>query len=83
MSQDVHVIIVSQRSWVEILRTSSLYCLLRMRSQLLEHPVIVGLRDVSVPRFPFSHHLPRNSALRRLRDRVYHPPVEVTPDFAH
>ncbi len=50
------MIIISQRSWIKILSTGSgtLYCLLCMRIQLLEHPVIVRLLNVCKPRFPFS-----------------------------
>ncbi len=54
------MIIDSQRSWVEIFRTSS--CLLCMKNQLLENPVIVRLLNVCIPNFPVSHHLPRKVA---------------------
>ena len=44
------VSIVGQGSWIKILCDSSLQGLLRMKSQLLEHPVIVRLSHVFVRR---------------------------------
>jgi hypothetical protein len=52
-----------------------------MESQLLDHPVVVGLLNVCVPRFPFLI-----ICLEGHSDgveTVENPPVEVAPDFAH
>ena len=59
------VSIVCGRSRVKILDTGSLDSLLFVKGQLFQHPVVVRLIDVCVPRFPISHDLSRYSVMGR------------------
>jgi len=49
--------IVSTRERVEIRSTSNLNRMLGVERQLFEHPVVVGLFNVDLPRFPLFNDL--------------------------
>ncbi len=54
--------------------------LLCVKSQLLEHPVLVGLFNICFPNFPVSHDLSRQSVLRRCQNRSRIPRLRLTPE---